>query len=173
MRSTALLLMLAAGLAGCMTDSPDEYSPTAPDMPKPRNEEWSVSDPFRCDDFPVLWEVAKSQASKNGFRIDDDATTYKDRRIVSAWKIEMGVMKNEGKRFRRFVEFDEQKDLRSTWKVRVATVRQRNADTDDPLNPVNAEWKKDECERDDSDRIAFMIASQFTTFGPSKEFEAK
>src|SRR5690349_6053429 len=108
MRATSLLL-LAAGLAGCMTDSPDEYPPTAKDLPTPRKADWSVSDAFRCDDFPVLWEVAKSQASKNGYRVDDDATTFKDRRVVTAWKTEMAVLKNEGKRRRRFIEFDEQK----------------------------------------------------------------
>jgi len=177
MRSTALWMILAAGLAagvaGCMSDSPDEYSMNAKDLPKPAKADWSLSDPFRCDDFPVLWEVAKIQAFKNGFRIDDDATTFKDRRIVSLWKTEPAVLKNEGKRYRRFVEFEEQKDTKSMWKVRVATVRQRNADIDDPLNPINAEWKPDEPERDDSDRVAFMIAAQFTDFGPSKEFEAK
>jgi hypothetical protein len=172
MRATAILL-LAAGLAGCMTDSPDEYTFNAPGLPKPGKAEWSVSESFRCDDFPVLWEVAKSQASKNGYRIDDDATTFKDRRVVSSWKTEMAVMKNEGKRRRRFVEFEEQKGTKSMWKVRVATIRQRNADIDDPLNPLNAEWKKDEPDMDDSDRIAFMIQAQFTDFGPSKEFEGK
>jgi hypothetical protein len=173
MKATAILLLLAGALSGCMTDSPDEYTPNARDMPKPAKADWSVSEAFRCDDFPVLWEVAKSQASKNRFRVDDDATTYKDRRIVTAWVVEMGVMKNDGKRRRRFVEFDEQPGVKSMWKVRVATVRQRNVDIDDPLNPLNAEWKKDEPDMDDSDRVAFMIAAQFTTFGPSKEFEAK
>ncbi len=172
MKATAILL-LGALLAGCMTDSPDEYTPNARDMPTPGKADWSVSEAFRCDDFPVLWEVAKGQASKNRFRVDDDATTYKDRRIVTAWRIEMGVMKNSGKRWRRFVEFDEQKGTKSMWKVRVATVQQRNVDIDDPLNPMNAEWKKDGADMDDSDRVAFMIAAQFSDFGPSKEFEAK
>jgi hypothetical protein len=173
MKTPALLLLAAGLLAGCMTNSPDEYSPRAPDMPSPSAADWSVSESFRCDDFAVLWEVAKGQASKNGYRVDDDATTYKDRRIITSWKTEMAVMKNDGKRRRRFVEFEEQKGLKATWKVKVATMKQRNVDIDDPLNPMSAEWKKDDPDHDDSDRVAFMIGAQFTTFGPSKEFEAK
>jgi hypothetical protein len=166
-------LLLAVFLAGCMTDSPDEYSLGAKDLPSPEEEEWSSSGEFRCEDFPVLWEVSKAQAAKNGFRIDDDATTFKERRIVTAWRVDMAVMKNDGKRRRRYVEFDEVKEKKNTWKVRVATVRQRNVDIDDPLNPINAEWKTDEADADDSDRVAYMIEAQFSVPGPSKEFEGK
>ncbi len=168
-----LLLLATALLAGCMANSPDEYSPTARDLPEPSKGDWSRSGDFRCEEFPVLWEVAKSQASKNGYRVDDDATTFKRRRIRTAWNVEMAVMKNEGKRRRRYVEFEEQKDVKHGWCVRVATVRQRNVDIDDPLNPMGAEWRKDDPDTDDSELVAYMIEAQFNVPGPSKEFERR
>ena len=167
----ALAAALALPLGACMANSPDEYSWPARDMPYP--EGWVESGAFPCGEFDLLWETAKVQACKAGHRIDDDATSYKRRRIVTVWKVEMAVRKSEGKRRRRFVDFVEQETPKGTWRVRVSTVRQRNVDIDDPLNPVSAEWRSDDPDTDDAERVAWMIESKFREFGPSPGFDGR
>jgi hypothetical protein len=171
MRLPALLVGLLASLPACMADSPDEYSFAARDLPVP--EHWYDSGSFRADSFDILWETAKIQACRGGYRIDDDATSLKNRVVITAWKTDLGVHKNEGKRRRRFVSFVEQPGLTAGWRVRVSTVRQRNVDIDDPLNIMAAEWRADEPDTDDAEKVAYGIEAQFRVFGPSKDFEQR
>ncbi len=166
-----LLAALLLAAPGCMTDSPDDYGFSAPEMPSP--ESFVESGTFVCRDFDLLWEVAKVQVCKGEYRIDDDATSLKRRRVVTNWKLDLGYVKNSGKRRRRFVEFREAEGIKEGWKVAVATVVQRNADMDDPLNPSRADWRKEGSDDEDAERIGFMIESQFRDFGPSPEFEVR
>lgn len=171
--SRALPLLLAAALAvpGCLSFSPDDYFGAASDLPTPENAAWVRSESFRCDDFDVLWETCKIQIVKGGYSIDDDATTYKNRQIVTRWKVELGLSRSSGKRRRRFVRFEEVKEMKAGWKVGVATVQQQNVDIEDPLNPAAAKWRKDEPDTEDAETVAYMVMAQFRELGPSKEFE--
>jgi hypothetical protein len=172
-RLLLVLALLPALGSGCINPGSDDYALPAREIPSA--EGWVVSEPFPCTDFDVLWETAKAHACRigRGWRIDDDHTTYSKKRIVTAWNIELGMHRNDGRRRRRFVEFEEVKDPKGFWKVRVATVRQRNADIDDPSNPANAEWKADAPDLEDAEMVAFRIESQFRAFGPSREFELR
>lgn len=177
MRTTSLLLVLALGAglpaSGCLSFSHDDYWAAAADLPKPAKEGWITSAGFRVEDFDVLWETAKGQACKGGWRIDDDATTYSKRRIVTAWKTDLSISRGTGKRRRRFIEFEEEKDVKNGWLIHVNTVVQKNVDIDDPLNPAAAKWREDEPDTEDAERVAYMVGAQFREFGPSKEFEQK
>ncbi|MCK6480543.1 MAG: hypothetical protein HUU06_13655 [Planctomycetaceae bacterium] len=175
MKTARLALLLLASLLpavpGCMSDSPDDYTFPASEMPEP--EGFVESGTFVCRDFAVLWETAKIQATKNGYYVDDDATSFKGRRVVTTWKLDLATLKNSGKRRRRFVEFREAPGVKDGWKVAVSTVVQRNADMDDPLNPARANWRSDEPDLNDAEKVAFLIEGQFKEFGPSREFEVK
>jgi len=162
MRLAALLLPVIL-LGGCQTLT------GVPDLPGP---EGAVdSEGFLCHDFDLLWETAKIQATRQGYRIDDDATTYRERRIVTSWKTELATTVNDGKRRRRYVDFVEVPGQKNTWKVRVAVVVQKNGSFEDPLNPTAAKWKEDFPDVEDAQRVAYMIESQFREFGPSPEFQ--
>ncbi len=162
------LLLLAATGAGCAW-VPGDYTSSGKDMPEP--ESWLESEIFLCHDLELLWETAKIQAAKNGFRIDDDATSFTRRRVVTTWKNDLATAQSEGKRRRRFVEFREIKDAKDAWKVRVCTALQRNVDLDSPLDPASADWRQDAPDEEDAERLAFLIESQFRDYGPSKESE--
>ncbi len=177
MRKTALLVVLGLGAllpaAGCLSMSHDDYFAAAPDLPDPGKDGWITNGGLRCDDFDVLWEVARNRTAKNGWRIDDEATNYEKKRIVTSWRLDLGLARGSGKRRRRFVDFEEDKDAKGAWKVHACTVVQRNVDIDDPLNPMSAKWRADDMDIDDASRVAYVIASQFREFGPSKEFERR
>lgn len=160
------ILLLAASAAGCVTGPWDSLA-SGKDLPDPGN--WVDSEIFLCHDFDLLWETAKIQAAKNGYRIDDDATSYARRRVVTAWKNDLASSQSEGKRRRRFVEFREVKDAKDAWKVRVSTVRQCNIDLENPLDPTSADWRKDGEDDEDAERVAYLIESQFRDYGPSRE----
>lgn len=171
-RALLAALLAAPGLLpGCMTDSPDDYSFPASNNPDP--EGWVESGTFICRDFELLWETAKIHAVRGGYRIDDDATSLRSRRIVTTWKVDLATTKNAGHRKRRFVAFSEDASVQDGWKARVATVRQRNVDMDEPLNPMRAEWRSHDPDLEDAERVAYMIESQFRDYGPSKEFEVR
>ena len=165
----AALLLLAFPGAGCIDLASDSFNTEAKDVPKP--EGWVESEIFLCHDFDLLWETAKIQVVKNGYRIDDDATSNTRRRIVTAWKVDLAPSKGEGKRRRRFVEFREVKDAKDAWRVAVATVKQRNDDYDQPLNEAAAAWRSDPPDEEDARQVAYLIEARFSDYGPSKEFE--
>jgi len=169
--ATALLAAGALAPAGCMTDSPDDYSLPASDMPSPSG--WVQGQPFPCTDFDVLWETAKIHAVRGGYRIDDDATSQTRRRIVTTWKVELSVRRGDGRRTRRFVEVEPVAGEKDQWRARVATVVQRNVDLDSPLDPANAEWRKSDPDPDDAGQVLWMLEARFRDFGPSKDFEIK
>lgn len=163
--SLVLLGMLAAPVSGCQS----VLGMSAPDMPSP--DGWVESDPFECVDFDLLWDTCKLRASRQGFRIDDDATSYTRRMVVTTWKTDLALRANEGRRMRRFVEVTTMKDRENWYIVRAATVRQRNEDVSDPLNPLTAKWKDADPDPEDAERVAFLVANAFREFGPSKEFD--
>ena len=165
------LLLCAAPAGGCVDLASDSFTTEAKDVPKP--EGWVTSDAFICRDFDLLWETAKIQVVKNGYRIDDDATSNTHRRIVTAWKVELAPSKGDGKRRRRFVDFEQVKDVKDGWKVKVATVRQRNETFEQPLNEASAEWRSDAPDEDDAGQVAYLIEARFTEYQPSKEFEVR
>ena len=99
MRIPAALLLVPLLLAGCMSDSPDDYGLRASEMPTP--EGWVTGEPFLCHDFDVLWETAKIQAVRGGYRIDDDATRAAIKRVVTGWKVDLSIRRNDGRRTRR------------------------------------------------------------------------
>jgi len=165
------LVVLAASASSCLSDSADEFSFPAKDNPSP--EGWVSSGSFIAPDFDVLWETAKNQACRGKYRIDDDATSYKSKHIITTWKLDLSTSRNDGKRRRRYVDFIPQKDVKNGWKVRVSTVRQRNVDLDQPLNPGNAEWRPDEPDVEDAEMVAWNIETSFRELGPSREFEMK
>jgi len=171
LRPILLLALGALGGTGCLSDSPDDFGFGAKDLPNPGG--WMESGDFVCRDFGVLWEVSKTQAVLNGFRLDDDATSDRRRQIVTRWKLDLATAKYSGFRRRRFLEFLPRKEPKDAWKVRVATVVQRNADMDDPLNPAKAEWRNAAPDLEDAERIAYIIETQFREPGPSKEFEIR
>jgi len=166
----ALLLAAAlAALPGCMSDSPDDYGLRASDMPAPKG--WVTGEPFLCHDFDVLWESAKIQVVKGGYRIDDDATSQSLKRIVTTWKVDLSIRRNDGRRTRRFLELKPEEKEKNAWRARVATVVQKNVDLDEPLNPANAEWRSSDPDGDDAGRVLWMLEAQFREFGPSKELD--
>ena len=63
--------------------------------------------------------------------------------------------------------------MKDGWRVRVATVVQRNADMDNPLNPTTAEWRDAAPNIEDAERVAYLIEAQFRDFGASRELEGK
>jgi hypothetical protein len=165
----ALLAALALAAPGCLSDSPDDYGLRAGDMPSP--EGWVAGEPFLCHDFDVLWETAKIQAVRGGYRIDDDATTQSLRRVVTAWKTDLSIRRSDGRRTRRFIELRPEEGQKNAWRARVATVVQRNVDLDDPLNPANAEWRSADPDADDAERVLWLLEARFREFGPSKELD--
>ncbi len=170
-RFTAVVVVAAAALAGagCQTLFP-AWVP-APDLPEPPT--WVSSEPFQCFDFDGLWERCKIQATRSGYRIDDDATSYTSRRVVTTWKLDLSTGHNSGRRHRRFVSVEEVPETKDHFRVLVCTVVQRNEDTEDPLNPVSAQWRPWEPDLQDAERVAYTIAMGYRESGPSPEFEAR
>jgi hypothetical protein len=162
----SLLLAAALGLPGCMSDSPDDYGLRASEMPSPKG--WVTGEPFLCHDFDVLWETAKIQAVKGGYRIDDDATSQSMKRVVTSWKVDLSIRRNDGRRTRRFLELQAVEGEKNTWRARVCTVLQKNVDLDDPLNPANAEWRNGDPDGLDAEQVLWMLEARFREFGPSK-----
>jgi hypothetical protein len=59
--------------------------------------------------------------------------------MVTKWNTIMAMLRFDGVRRRAHLEFVPVADSR--WIVRCAVIKQRNADIDDPTNPVMAQWE--------------------------------
>ena len=169
--AAAVLLAVAAAAAGCLSDSPDDWSFPASDNPGPAG--WVQGEPFPCSDFEVLWETSKIHLQRGGYRIDDDGTSQSRRRMGTTWKIELAPRKGDGRRTRRFAEFEPVQGETNQWRARVSTVVQVNMDLDNPLDATRAEWRKADPDVDDAERVLWTIEARFREFGPSKDFEIK
>jgi hypothetical protein len=156
---------VAPALSGCQS----VLGMDAPDLPDP--EGWVESRQFECFDEALLWETCKNLAQRNGYRIDDDATKYKEQLVVTTWKVQLAITRNDGKRRRRYVEMVKVPNRKAGWKVRCAVVKQKNEDIEDPLNPLMARWRTDVPDVEQAKRLAYLIENRFREPGPSPEFE--
>jgi len=166
LRGWAFAAALAVAAAGCQA-----LGGSAPDLPAPAG--WVRSDPFEASDVLLVWEACKSRAARDGFRIDDDATTFRGRRVVTLWNTQLATTGNEGRRRRRFVEILDEEGRAGWYRVQAAVVVQRNEDVDDPLNPVSAKWREEAPDLEEAERLSYVIAARFRDYGPSREFEER
>ena len=119
------------------------------------------------------WIRAHCLTQRGGYRIDDDGTSQSRRRMGTTWKIELAPRKGDGRRTRRFAEFEPVQGETNQWRARVSTVVQVNMDLDNPLDATRAEWRKADPDVDDAERVLWTIEARFREFGPSKDFEIK
>jgi hypothetical protein len=167
-----LASVLALGVASVAAPACQSvFGKSAPDAPSP--DGWVDSEPFKCLDEELLWELAKGAVARNGYRIDDDLTTWKGRRIVTAWYLDLSHRFDRGTRRRRFLEIVADKKKPGWYTARAAIVVQTNAEIADPLNPAEAKWRDAEPDTEEAERIAFTLASRFREGGPSEEFESR
>jgi hypothetical protein len=168
-RVAALALALLA--AGAAPACQSLLGRSAPEVPNP--VEWAESEPFRCLDEEVLWEVSKGVLARQGFRIDDDLTTWKGRRIVTAWDVQLSMRYQQGMRRRRFLELRADRAKPGWYTVRASVTAQKNEEVSDPLNPAAAQWRDAPADAEESERLAYTVASKFRDQGASPEFESR
>ena len=140
MNSRSLALAFAGlalvSLGGCETTV---LFPANPENQTPSDGEWQETEPLAATSFDLLWQRTRATLEDLDYQIDDNRTHVDDRVIVTKWNTIMAMLRFDGVRRRAHVEFVPAEDGR--WVIRCAVIKQRNADIDDPTNPVMAQWE--------------------------------
>lgn len=132
------LLSAALAAGGCETTGlfagdPEDATPDA--------SEWASSVELRAPGVDTVWERLRLVVAGEGYRVDEKKTSFEKRSLVTEWRAQYAPARFEGKRRRIHAEVVEVSP--KAWIVKIARITQRNADIDDSMNPVKAEWEDD------------------------------
>jgi hypothetical protein len=159
--SLALLLGTAAALPACETTGILQGDP---DKAAPADEDWAATQPFKAPSKEILWDRVRTTLASEGYRADERMTRYDQGVIVTEWQALLAPNRFEGKRRRAHVEILPA-GLENQWTIRVAVLKQRNADIDQPTNPLKAQW---EPESVDANRTALLAWKFQRAFEPDE-----
>lgn len=137
-RSVVLVLglSLAAGAApGCRSIP---LFAGDPEKAEPTDEDWQETEPLPAASFDQAWSRTRAALETMDYPIDEVRSDVRERRLVTKWRLRLGVIRLEGSRRRAHVELVPAGDR---WIVRAAVIVQQNADIKDPTNPVSAKWE--------------------------------
>ena len=159
LRALALLLGLAAAAFASAACETTHLFPGDPNMKFPEDEEWRRGQPFSAPSFGEVWQRAKDVLANEGYQVDEELTSAKQGEIVSLWVMRMAPTRYEGKRRRVHVRIEPVGETQ--WRAAVAVLRQRNADIDDPKNPLAAQWEADGIDQSRSDLVLWKVENPF------------
>lgn len=146
-RHLALVAVLAASAGACETT---HLFSGDPEMQIPKAAEWLRGEPFTAPSFDSIWERATDVLMGEGYRIDESGTSASRGEIRTGWVTHLAPTRYQGKRRRVWVRIEPVQSSgggtaadAKQWRIAVVALRQRNADIDDPSNPVSAQWEAD------------------------------
>ncbi|MCE9634433.1 MAG: hypothetical protein K8T90_01905 [Planctomycetes bacterium] len=159
-----LLAFVLAGPMFCMGCETTELFNGDPDAVTPPEAVWQETETFAVPSVDLLWERAIATMESDGYDVDTSRTKYADRKIVSNWVTHLGTARFQGIRRRAHITLV---PTGRQWAVRVAVIKQWNADIDDPMNPAEAQWEKTELDVSRTARLLYGIRAGFELDGNS------
>lgn len=153
----AALLVLSPLLAGAGCETTELFRGD-PDAVVPPDEVWQETEPFTVPSADLLWERAIATIEGEGYTVDASRTRFDKREIVSNWVSLLGTTRFQGIRRRAHVTLV---PSGRQWVVRLAVIKQWNADIDDPMNPAEAQWEKTELDVTRTARLLYQIRAGF------------
>ena len=151
-----LAFALSASLAGCSTTG---LFAGDPDAAIPAVGDWSATDPIPAPSADLVWDRLRLVLAGEGYRVDERKTHFDERKLVTEWSTYLAPNRFEG--VRRRVHAEIVPGAGSTWVVRTAVLKQRNADIDNPSNPAMAKWESVSAEPNRSALLVWKVNSAF------------
>lgn len=159
LRTASLVLALSLAGLGAAACETTHLFPGDPEQQFPEDTEWLRGQPFSAPSFDVVWQRAQEVLAGEGYRPDEVLTSVSTGEIVTTWITRVAPTRYEGKRRRAHLRIEPVGETQ--WRVAVAVIRQRNADIDDPKNPLSAQWEADGIDTSRSELLLWKMEYPF------------